>query len=175
MRSSPIIFPFIATFIFFSFLSCSTSKKVSTVPPAPEPVVLAEKKKAPPPPPPVKEEPAPFSYQTLYFDFDSAAILYRDSAHLDRLAEFLLDNKEVSLIVAGHADERGSFDYNLSLGEQRAIAIRSELQKRGIAPERVRIVSYGEERPAVRGDDETAYSQNRRAEFDEIRRSREDK
>ncbi|HSA32346.1 MAG TPA: OmpA family protein [bacterium] len=123
----------------------------------------------------MKEEPASFSYQTLYFDFDSATILYRDSAHLDRLAEFLINNKELSLVIAGHADERGSFDYNLSLGEQRAIAVRSELQKRGIDPDRVRIVSYGEERPVAHGNDETAYSRNRRAEFDEIRRSQDDR
>ncbi|HNT27109.1 MAG TPA: OmpA family protein, partial [bacterium] len=137
MRSLPIIFLLIVAFIFSFDLSCSTSKKSSTVPPAPKPKILSEKKKTPPPPPPAKEEPASFSYQTLYFDFDSAAILYRDSTHLDRLAEFLINNKEISLVIAGHADERGSFDYNLSLGEQRAIAIRSELQKRGINPERV--------------------------------------
>lgn len=175
MRSLPFIFSLVLILFLPFVLSCSTSKKVSTVPPAPEPVVLAEKKKAPPPPVPAKEEPFSFSYQTLYFDFDSAAILYRDSTYLDRLADFLLKNKEVSLVIAGHADERGSFDYNLSLGEQRAIAVKSELQKRGIAPERIRIVSYGEERPAVRGDDETAYSQNRRAEFDEIRRSKDNR
>lgn len=175
MRYSSLVFLIIAIFVFPLGVSCSTSKKSSIAPLTPRPIAVAKKKDLPPPPPPVKEEPASFSYQTLYFDFDSAAILYRDSTHLDRLAEFLIHNKEVSLVIAGHADERGSFDYNLSLGEQRAIAIRSELQKRGIDPDRIRVVSYGEERPAAHGNDETAYSQNRRAEFDEIRRSKDNR
>lgn len=153
---------------FLTSFSCSTQKEMSSVEVIKPPPVVVKKEEPPAPPPPV-EEVEPFNYQTIHFDFDSAEVLYRDKEHLDRLAEFLLRNRDISLTIEGHADERGAFDYNLSLGEQRALNIRQELQKRGIAPERVRIVSYGEERPLVRGHTEDAYSQNRRAEFNEMR------
>jgi len=167
MRTLTISYLIVGIFS-LTFLSCSTQKEMSSVEVIKPPPMAVVKKEEPPAPPPPVEEPEPFRYQTIHFDFDSAEILYRDKEHLDRLAEFLLKNKEVSLTIAGHADERGTFDYNLSLGEQRALNIRQELQRRGIAPERVRIVSYGEERPLVTGRNEEAYSQNRRAEFNEM-------
>ncbi|HOW51918.1 MAG TPA: OmpA family protein [bacterium] len=151
----------------FSLFSCATQKVSATAETIPQPVATKEVEVAPPPQP-VEEKPAGFTYHTLYFDFDRSEVLYRDREYLDRLAEFLLANDDTLLTIAGHADERGAIDYNFSLGEQRALVIKQELQKRGIAPERIRILSYGEERPAVSGETEDAYSRNRRAEFEEM-------
>lgn len=159
-----ILFLLLLPFLF----SCATQKVSATTETIPQPVVIKEVEAAPSPQP-VEEKPAGFTYHTLYFDFDRSEVLYRDKEYLDRLAEFLLANDDTLLTIAGHADERGAIDYNLSLGEQRALGIKQELQKRGIAPERIRILSYGEERPAVSGETEDAYSQNRRAEFNEMR------
>ncbi len=163
---SGILLPFLIPLLFF--LSCATYKVAAKTEERPQPVVKKIVEKTIPPPP-AEEKTIGFDYNTLYFDFDRADILLHDRAYLDRLAEFLIANETVSLIVAGHADERGSLDYNLSLGEQRAFSVRDALQRRGIAPERIRIISYGEERPAAYGRDESAYAKNRRAEFDEIR------
>jgi peptidoglycan-associated lipoprotein len=68
--------------------------------------------------------------------------------------------------IAGHTDERGSDEYNLALGQRRAAAVKAYLVQHGIADARIATVSYGEEHPIAQGSDESAYSQNRRAEFD---------
>lgn len=105
------------------------------------------------------------SKRVVYFDFDSSAI--RDDALpiIQAHADYLANNSQVSFTLEGHADERGTREYNLALGERRADAVRRLLIANGVSPSQVRVVSYGEERPAVLGHDESAWSLNRRAEL----------
>jgi peptidoglycan-associated lipoprotein len=105
------------------------------------------------------------SQRVVYFDFDSSAI--RDDAlpALRAHADYLASNSQVNFTLEGHADERGTREYNLALGERRADAVRRMLIANGVSPAQVRVVSYGEERPAVLGHDESAWSMNRRAEL----------
>lgn len=105
------------------------------------------------------------SKRVVYFDFDSSAI--RDDALpiIQAHADYLANNTQVSFTLEGHADERGTREYNLALGERRADAVRRMLIANGVSPAQVRVVSYGEERPAVLGHDESAWSMNRRAEL----------
>ncbi len=105
------------------------------------------------------------SQRVVYFEFDSSAI--RDDALpvIRAHADYLASNSQVSFTLEGHADERGTREYNLALGERRADAVRRMLIANGVSPAQVRVVSYGEERPAVLGHDESAWSMNRRAEL----------
>ena len=102
----------------------------------------------------------------IYFDYDSDALSADATAGLDEKLSILNANAALRLRVGGHADERGSDEYNLALGQRRAAAAKRYLTQRGIADDRIDVISYGEERPAVQGADESAYSQNRRDEFE---------
>lgn len=104
--------------------------------------------------------------EAIYFDYDSDALSADAQARLDAKLRILNANSGLTLRIAGHADERGSDEYNLALGQRRAASAKRYLTQRGIADDRVAIISYGEERPAVQGSDESAYSQNRRDEFE---------
>jgi peptidoglycan-associated lipoprotein len=101
----------------------------------------------------------------INFDYDQAAIRSADEANLDRKSAILQANPNVRVTVSGHADERGSDEYNLALGNRRAAAAKRYLQNKGIDGARLDVVSYGEERPLNPGQDEAAYAQNRRDEF----------
>lgn len=103
--------------------------------------------------------------EPIYFDFDKYDIRpeYRDV--LSRKAEVLNEFPEIAVRIEGHADERGTVEYNLALGERRAQAAKDYLVSLGVDPDRISTISYGEERPAVEGHDESAWSQNRRDEF----------
>lgn len=104
--------------------------------------------------------------QTVYFDFDRSAILPSEQGKLDSVATYLKNTAGVQLLVEGHCDERGTEEYNRSLGERRAIAAREYLlQKHGISSERVTTASFGEDRPASLEKTEEGYAKNRRAEF----------
>lgn len=105
------------------------------------------------------------NFQKVFFDFDSATLDAASKAALDTNARILADHPDVRVEVQGHADERGTTEYNLALGQKRADAVVNYLQAAGVASTRVKVVSYGEERPAVSGSSETAWAQNRRAEF----------
>lgn len=100
---------------------------------------------------------------TVYFAFDSSQIRPESQAVLRQQATWLQANPGVRVVVEGHTDERGTREYNLALGERRAAAVRSFLIGLGVAPDRIRTVSFGEERPAVMGNDERAWALNRRA------------
>ena len=89
-----------------------------------------------------------------------------DQSTLDRKAAVLAANPNVRLRIAGHADDRGSDEYNLALGNRRAAAAKRYLENKGIDASRIEVVSYGEERPLNPGTDEAAYAQNRRDEFE---------
>ncbi|HMO50967.1 MAG TPA: peptidoglycan-associated lipoprotein Pal [Kiritimatiellia bacterium] len=104
-------------------------------------------------------------FTPVYFEYDSSQIAGSERATLETIAQYLRSNPNVGLIAEGHCDERGSNEYNLALGERRAQAVRAYLIGLGIAADRIKTVSYGEERPAAFGHDESAWRQNRRVEF----------
>jgi peptidoglycan-associated lipoprotein len=103
---------------------------------------------------------------TVHFELDQSDLRGEDRAILDAKVPILQANPGVMIRVAGHADERGSDEYNLALGQRRAAAVKAYLIQRGIAESRIETVSYGEERPVAQGSDESAFAQNRRAEFE---------
>jgi peptidoglycan-associated lipoprotein len=97
------------------------------------------------------------------FAYDSADLGADAKDHLVIIAAFLADNPNVKLIVEGHCDERGSRDYNLALGDRRAVAVRDVLLANGIATTRIRTISYGKERPLAVGSTPEIWARNRRA------------
>ncbi len=112
-----------------------------------------------------REDAEMFKSETVYFDFDSSAIKPGERPKIQTVATYLKANPHVAVRVEGHCDERGTIEYNRALGERRALAIREELVRLGIAPDRVSTVSYGEERPVELGHNEEAWRKNRRGEF----------
>ncbi|HRT08343.1 MAG TPA: OmpA family protein [Candidatus Paceibacterota bacterium] len=111
------------------------------------------------------EDASMFKQDTVYFDFDSSAIKSGEKSKIASVADYLKGNTKAAVRVEGHCDERGTEEYNRALGERRALAIREELVRLGIDPTRVDTLSYGEDRPAVQGHDESAWRLNRRGEF----------
>ncbi len=101
----------------------------------------------------------------IFFDYDRSDIRPDDAAKLDRKAAILQVNPAARLRISGHADERGSDEYNLALGSRRATAAKRYLENKGIDGARMEVISFGEERPLQQGTDENAYAQNRRDEF----------
>jgi peptidoglycan-associated lipoprotein len=157
--------------------ACATKKK--DLPPAP----VSEA--APPPatatapvdngmgaPEPVGNSNVPGSYadfvaqsgsDKILFDYDSYELDEEDRAVLGKQAEWLARYPALRVTVEGHADERGTREYNLALGDRRATAAKNFLAAQGVATSRLSVISYGKERPAVEGADEAALAQNRRA------------
>ena len=103
--------------------------------------------------------------RTVYFDFDDSVILDEDRPILEAHAQYLSENPGAAVTLEGHTDERGTREYNLALGEQRAISVRQFMSLVGASGQQVRTVSYGEERPASLGNNEEAWAQNRRVEI----------
>lgn len=103
--------------------------------------------------------------KTLYFDFDSAAIDPSFLASLDAHAEYLIRHPLARMRVEGHADERGTREYNIALGERRAQAVRNALLLKGVSRSQMVTISYGEEKPLAFGHDEAAWARNRRVEL----------
>ncbi len=101
----------------------------------------------------------------VFFDFNSSSVRPDQSAPLDKLVVWMGQNDQVRLLISGHADERGTTEYNLALGERRANSVREYLIAGGVSAARLQTVSYGEERPAVLGSNENSWRQNRRAQF----------
>ncbi len=99
----------------------------------------------------------------VLFALDSYELDDRARAILDAQAAWLTRHRQVRVTIEGHADERGTREYNLALGERRALAVRDYLAARGVGANRMNVISYGKERPAVEGSDESAWAQNRRA------------
>ena len=104
-------------------------------------------------------------FRTVYFDFDRYNLRPDAKAALDADYALLRDFPDVFVKIEGHCDERGTVEYNLSLGEKRAKATMDYLSGLGISSSRLSIISYGKERPAVAGNNESAWSKNRRCEF----------
>ncbi|PLR46421.1 peptidoglycan-associated lipoprotein [Chimaeribacter arupi] len=99
----------------------------------------------------------------VYFDLDKYDIRSDFAQMLDAHAAFLRGNPSYKVTIEGHADERGTPEYNISLGERRANSVKMYLQGKGVSEDQIAIVSYGKEKPAVLGHDESAYAKNRRA------------
>lgn len=99
----------------------------------------------------------------VFFDFNQYSLKPDAVRTLQRQAAWMQRNANVRLIIEGHADERGTREYNIALGNRRAVAVRDQLQSLGVAGTRLSTISYGKERPAVVGSNEAAWSQNRRA------------
>jgi peptidoglycan-associated lipoprotein len=101
----------------------------------------------------------------VFFDYDRSDVRGDQQPTLDKLAAWLQRNPGVQLLIEGHADERGTREYNLALGERRANSVREFLIAAGVDSARLNNLSYGEERPAVLGSNEQSWAQNRRAVF----------
>ena len=135
--------------------------------------------RVPPSSPPPQDEPLPsdalvsedtggdmsIAERTVYFGFDDHSLDAQAQANLDAVAQYMKDNSGVQVKLEGHCDERGSTEYNLALGQRRAQAVKDYLMQLDIDGNRLPTISYGEENPAVEGNNEAAWSQNRRVEF----------
>jgi len=106
---------------------------------------------------------ANISSDRIFFDFDQFNVDAEDMATLQSQSQWLQRYPAVRVTLEGHADERGTRDYNIALGERRANAAKNYLASLGVDPSRIEVISYGKERPAAMGSDEGAYAQNRRA------------
>ena len=99
----------------------------------------------------------------VYFDTDEFGLSAEDRSVLDAQAQYLAQYPSVSVTIEGHADERGTREYNLALGERRANSVRNYLESRGVSASRMTTISWGKERPEAEGSDESAWARNRRA------------
>lgn len=148
-------------------LAGCSKKAPAELPPPPAPTTASEA------PPPVSQGPAPGSQadfaaqmmgkDTIYFDTDKFNIDAEDQAALGAQAQWLMRYPAKRVTLEGHADERGTRDYNLALGERRANAAKNYLVSLGVDAARVNTVSYGKERPVALGSDEASWAKNRRA------------
>jgi len=159
-------FVILAAVIFALAGGCSSKKGAveSDTPP------LTEEPPPPPPPPPTDESgdldtPADLELQTIYFEYDKYSLKSDAKDALSKNAATLGAHTGVTVVIEGHCDERGTVEYNLALGEKRARAARDYLVDLGIQADRIRTISYGEERPVDPGHSESAWSKNRRADF----------
>jgi peptidoglycan-associated lipoprotein len=98
----------------------------------------------------------------IFFGYDQFDLTPEARGTVERQAQWMKTHQNVTVIVEGHCDERGTREYNLALGEKRAMAVRNYLIANGVAPNRVQTISYGKERPVILGSDNTSWAQNRR-------------
>ena len=103
--------------------------------------------------------------QDIFFDYDSYDVRTSDNSVLSKAAAYLAAHPEIKVVIGGYCDDRGSNEYNLALGENRANAAKKMLVQDGVAPNRLRVVSYGKERPFCTEETESCWQQNRRAGF----------
>jgi len=168
-----------------SLLSAGCAKKTTSSTPPESSVEIKDSSSWTPPPPPA-EYSAPVNEEalaaeqlarekaaaveeltssTIHFDFDSYELSEESRGVLSRKADLMRKFMDVKVVIEGYCDERGTEEYNLALGERRARAAFEHLVILGVEPERMSIVSFGEERPIDPGHTESAWVQNRRAEF----------
>lgn len=115
--------------------------------------------------PALNDPSSPLSKRVIYFRYDSYEVLPEYQAVLKAHAGYLASHGGRSVALEGHADERGSPEYNIALGEQRAKAVSKMMQLQGVGAGQLQVVSFGEEKPAVSGHDESTWQQNRRVEI----------
>ncbi len=112
------------------------------------------------------EDPAsPLSKRIIYFDYDSSTVHPEDVEIVNAHAKYLADNPSAKVRLEGHADERGSREYNIALSERRALSVKRLMLFQGMKPDQAEVVAYGEERPVEFGHNEAAWSKNRRVEI----------
>ncbi|HLU91956.1 MAG TPA: peptidoglycan-associated lipoprotein Pal [Pedomonas sp.] len=163
-------FKVIAVVSGFAMMAAACAKKEEQLPPPPPPPAPAAPAPAPAPAP-VTPSVVPGSVQDfvntvgsdrVFFAYDSYALDEASRATLAKQAEWLKKYPNVSVTIEGHADERGTREYNLALGDRRANSVRTFLVSQGVEAGRVTTISYGKERPEVLGSDEEAHAKNRR-------------
>jgi peptidoglycan-associated lipoprotein len=171
MRMSPR-YAAVALVALLAIVASGCAKKpVATPPVPPAPTQNQTPTPAPttpapaPAPEPAKPAVSARDMQIVYFAYDSFTLDDAARAALDGNAKLLRDNPALNPSVDGHADERGTVEYNQALGQKRAEAVQQYLTDAGIAAARLRVISYGKERPADEGHDEAAWAKNRRVEF----------
>jgi len=111
-----------------------------------------------------------FEAESIYFDFDKSFIRQEYRPVLEKKAEFLKDNANIRIRIEGNCDERGTNEYNLALGDRRTTSALNFLVSLGISPDRIESISYGEERPLALGHNEDSWAQNRRDDFEIIKK-----
>lgn len=119
---------------------------------------------------PLDNPQGPLSTRVIYFDFDSNRIREQDHATIRAHAEYLAANPQSAVVLEGHADERGTREYNIALGDRRSKAVLDLMTLLGAGGNQLSTVSYGEERPASSGGDEEAWELNRRVELNYVSR-----
>jgi peptidoglycan-associated lipoprotein len=143
-------------------VGCATAKKQVQMPI--EDTSLAQNSA-----PATKEAPARAdgerSLKTVYFGYNSDAIDSEYTDNMDTLAKTLQADPSAKVLIEGHCDERGGTEFNLALGERRAVTVKKHLVRYGISDKQLNVISYGEERPALTGTGEGVWAKNRRAEF----------
>jgi peptidoglycan-associated lipoprotein len=108
---------------------------------------------------------SPLAQRVIYFEYDSAEITADGQDLLVHHSGYLVANPGARITLEGHTDERGSREYNIALGDRRALSVQRVLELNGVAPEQITVVSYGEEKPAAEGNSEAAWRLNRRVEL----------
>jgi peptidoglycan-associated lipoprotein len=152
-------------------LACSSQKKSPTTPTAPprlEASAGSSDSVARPASSEAKEAPEPvpkLSFGPVYFGYDDALLSDAARAELQRAGDLLNAHADLRVLLTGHTDERGTDEYNVALGEERARVCRDYLSRLGVDGERIRTLSYGESRPAVAASNEAAWARNRRVEL----------
>ena len=111
------------------------------------------------------EDRATLSAQTVYFDFDSSTVKSGEKSKIEAVADYMKKNPANALKIEGHCDERGTEEYNRSLGNRRALALREYLANSGSTPDRIVTVTFGKDHPVDQGHDEAAWAKNRRGVF----------
>ena len=108
---------------------------------------------------------SPLSRRVIYFEYDSAEITDADQELLMQHSGYLVANPGQHITLEGNTDERGSREYNIGLGDQRALSVQRIMELNGVSPEQITVVSYGEEKPAAEGHSDAAWRLNRRVEL----------
>ena len=176
MRRGHVLVPL--ALVALSVVACKSKPPVVEAVPQPAPPPPAAPGAVTPPPPPPAATGGSEAATTarlagelrnvIHFDYDQDAIKDEDRPILDAKAAIMRANPSVRIRISGHADERGSDEYNLVLGNKRALAAKRYLEGKGIDGSRIEVASFGEERPVDPASSEAAWAQNRRAEFEII-------
>lgn len=114
---------------------------------------------------PLKDPNNILSKRNVYFDFDKYEVKPEYRALVEAHAQYLVSHPEASIRIEGNADDRGSREYNLALGQKRAVAVKKAVNGLGVADKQIETISYGEEKPKATGDNEAAWAENRRADI----------
>ncbi len=114
---------------------------------------------------PLKDPNNILSKRSIYFDFDQYVVKPAYRAIVEAHAKYLVSHPEASIRIEGNADDRGSREYNLSLGQKRAVAVKQAANALGVSNKQIETISYGEEKPKATGEDEVSWAENRRADI----------